>query len=178
MIILTNDPSFTAWGWGVVQVTKNKISILDVGCIKTQPEYKKKRIRKSDDRVRRAEEISALLLNIIKRYKVNWIVSELPHGSQSASAAVMLGITAGILTGLGKALGIPVEWWSEGDAKKAIAHRRSVSKQVMVDSIDKIYHPPFTKIEYIDEAIADALAIFHVARDQSMVIQAALKGIQ
>ena len=93
-------------------------------------------------------------------------------------AAIMLGITAGLLTGLGKGLNIPVEWWSEEDAKKAVLQRRSVSKQDMVNRIGEIYDPPYIGVKYADEAVADALAIFHVAKDQSMVIRAALNGVK
>ena len=45
--ILTNDPSLTAWGWVVLRGN----AIVEAGCIKTESQAKKRRIRKGDDRI-------------------------------------------------------------------------------------------------------------------------------
>ena len=86
-VILTNDPSITAWGWAVVNA---KGRVLETGCIKTAPEQKKRRIRKSDDTTRRASAIIQKLLSLIKKYNVEYLLSERPHGSQNASAALKI----------------------------------------------------------------------------------------
>jgi Holliday junction resolvasome RuvABC endonuclease subunit len=167
-IILTNDPSITAWGWGVLN-DQNKV--LAVGCIKTSPEQKKRRIRKGDDTVRRVSEVVQQLLNIIDKHKVNFLVSELPHGSQNAQAAVMIGIVTGIVQTMSDCLGIPVEWFSEGDAKKAVLNKRSATKTEMIKAIDKLYRVPWANTKYIDEAVADSLAVHYVASKQSSTLK-------
>ena len=166
--ILTNDPSMTGWGWAVLSGNGN---IHKTGCIKTAPEQKKRRIRKGDDTVRRASELIKQLVSIIKTYNVQLIISELPHGSQNAQAAVMIGLVTGIMQTMADVLGLPIEWFSEGDAKKCLLGKLSATKQETIDAIDKIYEVEWTGIKYKDEAVADALAIYHCASEQSAVLK-------
>lgn len=171
MKILTNDPSVTAWGWAVVQLAGGRSRILDTGCIKTKPEYKKKRIRKSDDTVRRFKEISDKLVELHKKHDLDWVLSEAPHGSQSASAAIMIGGVAGVLAMYSSAHDLPIEWYSEGDCKKHLCGERSLSKQATVDMIVDIYGDSWLRgIKYKDQAVADALAVFHAGRDSSQAL--------
>jgi Holliday junction resolvasome RuvABC endonuclease subunit len=158
--ILTNDPSFTAWGWAVLD---NDANIIDCGCIKTAPEQKKRRIRTSDDRTRRTVEITQELLRLIRKYNIKYILTEAPHGSQNASAAVMIGITTGVLTAISECLEIPLESYNEQDSKKCLLGKKAATKQETLDAIEKLYDVPFTGIAYRDEAIADAIAVYHVA---------------
>lgn len=159
LTVLTNDPSFTAWGYAIIKNNK----IIETGCIKTAPENKKSRIRKSDDTVRRISEINKVLLGLIKQYEVDFILSEAPHGSQNASAAVMIGIVAGMVQTISDTLGIPVEWYSEMDSKKFVLGKKSATKTEMVNAIAKLYDVPWKKIKYSDEAVADAIAVYHTA---------------
>ena len=166
--ILTNDPSFTAWGWAVVS---KQGEIIASGCLKTAPESKKRRIRKSDDTTRRASEIIQQLLAIIRRYNVCYLLSESPHGSQNASAAVMIGLVAGIVQTLADTLNLGIEWYSEQDAKKAVLGKKAATKSDMIEAIDKLYEIDWTGTKYIYEAVDDALAVYSVARLQSPTLK-------
>jgi len=169
MNILTNDPSFTAWGWAVVSSAYNKIR--ETGCIKTAPEQNKRRIRASDDRTRRAADIVQELLRIIRKYDIKMIISEAPHGSQNAQAAIMIGMVAGITTAISECLDIPIEYYAEADSKKAILGKRAATKSDMIEAIDKLYEVDWKSIKYIDEAVADALAVHYVATKQSQMLK-------
>lgn len=167
--ILTNDPSMTAWGWAVV-TPQGKV--VDSGAIKTQPSHKKLGIRKGDDRARRITEINSELLEVIEKWKIKLILSEQPHGSQSAVAAVMIGITAGIVQTMGDCLDIAVEWFSEAEAKKAISGKRSVGKdEMVVIAKTKFSNVNWRNTKWIDQAVADSLAVFYVASKQSALIK-------
>jgi Holliday junction resolvasome RuvABC endonuclease subunit len=170
--ILTNDPSFTAWGWAVIDMKGN---VIKVGCIKTEPESKKRRIRKGDDTVRRIGEINNVLLSVIGEHNVQIILCELPHGSQNAQAAVMIGAVAGITQTLADCKGLPIDWYSEQDAKKHLTGKKSVTKTEIVNAISNIYEVPWKGIKYHDEAVADAMAIYHVAKSQSPLLKMNLK---
>lgn len=165
--ILTNDPSFTAWGWVVIDGMK----LITKGTIKTVPLAKKLRIRKGDDTVRRIGEINNILLNTIHEYNVKYILTELPHGSQNASAAVMIGACAAILETISNTLDIPIEWYSEADAKKATLGKTSSTKKEMIDRIKQLYKVDWTNTKYKDEATADALAVHYVATKQSSTLK-------
>lgn len=159
LTILTNDPSLTAWGYAVI---RNDV-IIDCGCIKTAPEHKKTRIRKSDDTVRRISEINKVLLEKIGTYNVDFLLSEAPHGSQNASAAAMVGMVAGMIQTMSDVLKIPVEWYSEMDSKKFVLGKKSATKTEMINAIKSLYKVPWKRTKYIDEAIADAIAVYHTA---------------
>lgn len=159
LTVLTNDPSFTAWGYAIIKDSK----IIDSGCIKTAPENKKSRIRKSDDTVRRISEINKILLGLIHTHGVDFILSEAPHGSQNASAAVMIGIVAGMVQTISDTLEIPVEWYSEMDSKKFVLGKKAAVKSEMIEAIKKLYDVPWKNIKYHDEAVADAIAVYHTA---------------
>jgi len=166
--ILTNDPSMTAWGWAILDYQGR---IIEIGCIKTVTEGKKRRIRKSDETSQRISEINNVLLGLIRRYNVNYILTESPHGSQNASAAVMVGIVAAIVQTISDCLDIGVEWYSEGDSKKCLLGKISATKQETVDAIKKLYDVPWTGKKYKDEAVADALAVHYVATKQSSTLK-------
>lgn len=166
--ILTNDPSLTGWGWAVLDYAGQ---VLDCGCIKTESESKARRIRKGDDRVRRISEINHALIDIIRSYNVKIILSELPHGSQTASAAVMIGITAGIAQTIADCFAMSIEWYSEGDAKKHLLNKRSATKQEIINAIASHYDVTWFDVKYKDEAVADAMAIYHLAQEESSVIK-------
>ena len=167
-IVLTNDPSITAWGYAVLDAQDK---ILATGCIKTEPLYKKRRTRKGDDTVRRVSEINQRLIKVIRHYKVTYLLTELPHGSQNASAAVMIGIVTGVVQTLSDALKIGVEWYAEMDAKKCVLGKNSATKREMINAICELYDVPWKGVKYKDEAIADALAIHYTATKQSNVLQ-------
>ena len=167
--ILTNDPSMTAWGWAVLSGSGK---VYETGCIKTSPEQKKRRIRKGDDTVRRASEIIRQLIEIIKQYDIQLILSELPHGSQNASAAVMIGLVTGIVQTLADCFDLPIEWYSEGDAKKCALNRLSATKGEIIERMITLYKSDWLSgTKYIDESIADALAIHHVASKTSSTLK-------
>lgn len=170
--ILTNDPSMTAWGWAIMSYQGE---VLLRGCIKTETEGKKRRIRKSDETCRRISEINNTLLSIIKENNVNYILTESPHGSQNASAAVMIGAVAAIMQTISDCLGIGIEFYSEQDSKKCLLGKKSATKQETIDAIDKLYVVPWFGTKYKDEAVADAIAVYHVASKQSSTLKL-LKG--
>lgn len=168
-VILSNDPSITAWGWVVIDIQDQVV--LEAGCIKTIPNHKKLRIRKGDDTTRRISEINQALLHVFKKYDVKYILSELPHGSQSAVGAVMIGIVTGIVQTFADIKGIGIEWYSEADSKMCNLGKRAATKDEMITAIDKLYAMPWTNIGYKDEAMADAMAVYHTALKSSNIIK-------
>jgi len=165
--ILACDPSFTAWGWAVLQ----NHQVIDSGCIKTKPEAKKRRIRQGDDRVRRTSEIILSLMETMGDHTIDFIVSELPHGSQNAKAAVMIGTVMGILQTFSELWSIPIEWYSENDAKKALFGRISASKNQVIEAVQDTFEVRLMGPKYVREAVADALAIYNVAHKNSPTLK-------
>ena len=165
--IMACDPSFTAWGWVVLEGHIPQAQ----GVIVTKPEVKKKKIRAGDDQARRVREIIQQLDRIIEKYHVQYIVSELPHGSQNYKGAVMIGIVTGILEGFNVLRNIPLEWYLENDAKRALLGRLSASKDEVKQAVADLYKVYWTGVKYADEAVADALAIYYAAECSSPTIK-------
>lgn len=170
--ILTNDPSICAWGYAVISMDEE---ILEANCIKTESGGKKMRIRKGDDSIRRINEITSELIRVIKEHNVVFIISELPHGSQSASAAVMIGMVTGIMQTIADCFDIGIEWYSEGDSKHSLLGKRSATKGETIKAVKKLYDVPWFNVGYRDEAIADAMSIYYLARKSSGTLKALLK---
>lgn len=167
--ILAFDPSLRGWGYVIINPVDS--SIVEADCIKTENESKKRRIRKGDDTVRRVSEINRRLISVLKSNNIRLIVSELPHGSQSAKSAQMIGIVTGIVQTITDCFELPIEWYSEADAKKALSNKQSLSKDQTIAGIDGLYTMPWTGVKFCDEAIADATAIYHAAQKSSNVIK-------
>jgi Holliday junction resolvasome RuvABC endonuclease subunit len=172
--VLCLDPSLTAFGWVVVKDDE----VLGKGCIKTKPSSKKLNIRMGDDRVRRISEINHVLLDAVKKHNVAYIVSEQPHGSQSSSAAVTLGISLALITTMANTLEIGLEWYSEAESKQCALGRTEATKQEMVDRMKELYDGWFQDKDgkkAVNEAVADSLAIHYVAKKNSSIIKYMLK---
>lgn len=167
------DPSIREFGIAIVSNYNidNKPKVLYTCCIKTESNIKKLRVRAGDDRIRRLNEIGAEINELITLYKVSYVVSEQPHGSQSASAAITLGMVTGLVQGIQNFGGIPVEWYSEADSKKALLGKSSATKLEIIKAIKKKYDIAWPATKYKQEAIADALAIHNVALRNSHVLK-------
>ncbi len=167
--IMTHDPSICAWGVVIIDYSGN---IIYAECIKTEgTPAKKRRIRKGDDDVRRMTEIIDFLLSLIEKYNVQFMFTELPHGSQNAAAAKMIGAVSGIVQTISQCMKIGVEWYSEGDSKHHLLGKRSAVKKETINAIKKLYNVPWTNIGFRDEAIADAISIYHLALMESPVLK-------
>ena len=145
-------------------------------CIKTEPKPKKLRIGKeAADRIRRVKRINRILKAVIKKYQVNYIVSELPHGSQSAAAATSLGLISGAVQSMSDFLDIPIEWYSEGDSKKALLGKLTATKEETIIAVSKLYDVKWAKVKYKDEAVADAISVYVAALKHSPYLKTVIK---
>ena len=174
--ILACDPSLTAWGWAIINWDG---SVVAHGCIQTEPLHKKLRIRVGDDFARRIKEIDNVLITAIRKYNVNYMVCELPHGSQNASAAKMVGAVPSIMETISMCFDIGLEWYSEADGKKAILGSSSGSKDAMVRGVKKLYPNVYMRDhKFYKEAVSDAIAIYHVASLQSNTMKLLSKTLR
>lgn len=171
--IMACDPSLTAFG---IVVLRNNL-VIDHGVVATKPEAKKRKIREGDDMVRRTRELLQALVRVINKHNVTYIVTELPHGSQNSRGAIMIGIVMGIMESMNTLRNIPVEYYSEADAKKAVVGRISATKKQIIEAVDELYEvkwqykPSGKPLEYYNEAVADALAIYYCAECSSPTLK-------
>ncbi len=159
-MILALDIAFANLGWSVV----NFGELIDFGTIRTEKDQRKQ-TRVSDDNMHRAGLLSTELLEIIGKHEVKGIIGEVPHGSQNAKAANLLGYACGIVAAVAAAKNIPCEWVSEGDSKKAAIGKRSGTKEEMMEWCRRQWPcAQFPKAKTHFEHVADSLAAYHALR--------------
>lgn len=173
--VLALDPSLTAFGWAIVDDWK----IIESGCIKTQPSPKVHKIRKGDDSIRRIQELLNVFQTLFENYPIKYIVSEQPHGSQSASAATSLGMMLSLVESMSKWNNIAVEWYSEQESKRCILYKNEATKAEMIKAVRATKYTNWFREgngkKAINEAVADALAVHYVATKNSFVLKTFMK---
>jgi len=164
-MILALDIAFASMGWAVIE----KGVVVECGTIKTA-KTKNKQTRVADDRAWRCAQIAQELKRVIDEHNVGGVVGELPSGSQNASACSMLGMAMGVVVGVIETTGLPAEWISPTDSKKAATGRRSASKEEMMDWCRKA-HPYYTfpKTKTVFEHVADAIAAYNGLKPGNLV---------
>jgi len=147
MIILGIDPGTATTGYGVLRSQKNKLEVLDVGCIKTN---------KNLAIPERLDLIAKELKKIIKKYKPQIMAVEELFFFKNAKTVITVGQARGVILFVGKNQGLEIHEYTPLQVKQAVVgYGRAEKKQVqqMVKAILglKVIPKP-------DDA-ADALAV-------------------
>ena len=168
MIILTCDPSLTAFGWAVVEYdpASGYINLLDGGCIETKAVNKttQPKVLKTEWDNHRALEIADVLVKKTVQYMVTDIIFENSAGSKSALAISALALVKGVILGIVATTGLPVKFVNPKAIKKKVGGASSTSKTLVMGIVStKI--PKFITLatgmtKAKREAISDALAVF------------------
>lgn len=178
--VLALDVAFAHLGWAIMEPHEDGWRCLDGYVIETKKSDKKKKIRVADDDVRRCTEHFATLSAIITRCGIQGIVAEMPPGgSKSATSAKAMGMAKAVVACAAEAHGLPTEWITPDEGKKAATGKKNASKAQVQRAMIKEY-PDCTKsfklkrgskTEYENrfEHTADALAAFKAAEKGTMV---------
>ena len=156
-MLLTLDIAFRNTGWVIL----NKGVIQSYGTIVTKKDPRKQ-VKISDDYASNCTQLAAQLNAIIWSYRPKGILAELPHGSQNARAAKMLGGAVGIVAAIAVCHNLPLELISEGDSKQAALGKKSAAKEEAMDWARKKYpNIDFGNIKAKFEHVADALMAYN-----------------
>lgn len=181
--ILGMDPSFRNWGYvtGSYDVV-NEALVLDELELMTTERGKEKNILVTEDDFNCSKLLHRKMVS--KADGMNVIFSEIPSGSQSASAARKLGIVTGIMS----STNVPLISLTPTQVKMASVGKRTASKSEMIDWAVETY-PELnwlkrkSKGELVlvkkNEHLADAVAVVHagIQSDRFKQLASMLKGI-
>ena len=135
-MLLACDPGFNNFGCAIINQYGH---VIDAGTIQTQ-KTTKKLLRTADDDVQRIMYITSRLKEVIQKYEVKGILSELPpSGGQSAAAVKGLSMAVSLLTTLSILFSIPVEWATPDEVKKALTGKKNASKEDMMKAACNLY---------------------------------------
>lgn len=129
-MLISLDIGFSHTGWSIF----DKGGLIDIGLIETE-KTEKKMIRISDDNVRRCIEIADKINMLKQQYKLQGLLGELPAGTQNARAANHFGLIIGTVGVTAHFLGLPAEWCSQQEVKKATTGDRFATKDKMMEVI-------------------------------------------
>lgn len=99
------DAAFANTGFALAEVDltdpKNPVvDVIDLDIVQTEVQKTPRGVPKSHDDLRRARDVQAVINDRIATWKPDFIVAEIPFGSQSARSSWTLGIALGILSAI------------------------------------------------------------------------------
>jgi len=147
MIILGIDPGTALIGFGVVKNSKQKVELVEYGCIETEPKY---------STAERLDQLDQQLEEIIKKHKPDKMAVEDIFFFKNHKTAVKVSQARGVVLCRAAKMKIPVAEYTPLQVKQAVtSYGRAEKKQVqeMVKLLLKL-----EKIPKPDDA-ADALAV-------------------
>lgn len=154
--IASFDPSLR--NFGIAKAVYNgKVELKDLSLIKTKPN---KKLNRGEDDLRCARKIIEEINPIIKW--ADYVVAEIPVGSQSARAAWTLGIVLGILATIPNLIEV-----SATEAKAVTGNKRASKKKVTKWATSR--YPDANWLYYRgrlvndNEHLADAVCALHAA---------------
>lgn len=150
-IIIGVDPGTIVTGYAVIEVSSDKIDLLDFGCIRPPPKHK------LSDRYLIIHDATSELL---ERYEPGAMSIETQFVSKNAQSAIKLGMARGVIVLAARKKKVEVFEYSPKKAKLAVTGNGNASKhqvQHMIKYLFKLSTIP----EPEDAADALALAVCH-----------------
>ena len=178
-IVLGIDGGLAHLGWSFSEIYQNTISVISLGVIETKKSDKKKKIRQSDDDIRRAKELTyeldCIIKNVIKKgYKVRAICMENMSFMRNASNAAKLKMSHGIIAAFSHFLDLPIIGIDPKDMKKKVTGSESSSKEEVEDALkDKLGISFQKQVEEIKPALrehcVDAVGVIYGCLDSDVL---------
>lgn len=150
-IILGIDPGTTVMGYGLVHVTKKKISLVNFGVIHLN------KIKDHPDKLKRIHE---RVSSIILEYKPDEMAIEAPFFGKNVQSMLKLGRAQGVAIAAALQHNLPFEEYSPRRIKQAITGSGSASKEQVAAMLQKVLN--FQEMpKYLDATDGLAVAVCH-----------------
>lgn len=171
--IIGFDPSFRNWGYSVgsLDIDTLDVSISEIGTISTQKDTSKQ-IRVNCDDLRCFKHLYDNLKVIIDRIKPVFIFAEIPHGAQTARAAVSYAGSVALCAALCPSVIVV----SARDLKITVGNKANTSKEEVIEWVHE-RHPnlPWKKsktgtLHASNEHLADSIAAIYTGLKTSQFV--------
>lgn len=124
------DSGLQATGLVVVEVDHDKLRVIAMRCIQTEPHHRKHNIYQIDDDTRRCVEIARGVRELYRSNPFRGAVVELPAGGARGSRANRaMGLAHGVIVGALQGLDVPVECVMPEDVKVFAGGKRHATKE-------------------------------------------------
>ena len=147
MIILGIDPGFATLGFGIINVDKDKFTLIDYGCIKTSA---------GKDFAERLETIYDAIKKILKKYQPDKVAVENIYFAKNVKTAIKVGEARGVILLASHEAGAPIFEFTPLQVKQALTSYGQAQKTQIQKMVQILLN--LKELPKPDDA-ADALAI-------------------
>lgn len=164
-IILGIDPGTNVMGYGVLQVSGSKLSLISMGAVQ---------IKESDTGLK-LKRIFESVLSLVDNYNPDHVALEAPFFGKNVQSMLKLGRAQGVAMAAALIREVPISEYSPRKIKQAITGNGASSKEQvagMLQSIVKIEQMP----KYLDATDGLAVAVCHHFQSTSKIPSNSKKG--
>ena len=138
-VILCLDPAFRHLGVTVISLLMASEEVVHASVVCTEKQNKKAKVLAADDNHRCSQELAGHLMAVIKQWKPVLICAESMQGSQNSHAALLQGMSWGVVSAVTRVLNIPVLQTTPQTVKKVLCGRKDASKDDIEAAVCKLF---------------------------------------
>jgi len=160
--LLAVDIGFAKMGCCVLCIRERGYDLVYSRVCRTAPSKKVLGIRSANDNVRRSQEITRYVTNLIDEHQISVVALELPSmGAKSAKAMRAMGLACGVIAALDVVYSkIPFLYVTPSDVKVALSGNKTASKEELQVIAGGMYPKLFNGVTKTDkEHVADAIGV-------------------
>ena len=165
-IILGIDPGTNIMGYGIIQVTDKKPTLLKMDVLKFDPKT---------DPIFRLRDIYRGTTRILEEYSPNVVAIESQFYGKNIQSMLKLGRAQGVSIAAAAQKDIPVFEYSPRKIKLAVTGKGNASKEQVAAMLKYFMHIGET-IAYLDASDAVAIALCHHVQSKSPAAKASFSG--
>ena len=158
-IILGIDPGTIIMGFGLIQVNKSAIQLLDMGVLK---------LATTDDAYQRLEKIHDKVTALIKKYHADSFAIEAPFFGKNVQSMLKLGRAQGVAIAAAMQSGLSITEYSPKKVKQSITGNGNAGKDQVMKMLQKVLLFSETP-KHLDATDALAVAVCHYYQQQSIL---------
>ena len=150
-IILGIDPGTLVMGHGIIEVSNNKIRLLEMGVLK---------LAGTDDAYRRLHKIFERVTGLITSYRPDEFAIEAPFFGKNVQSMLKLGRAQGVAIAAAMQAGLPITEYSPKKVKQSVTGNGNANKEQLMKMLQQILSFQETP-QYFDASDALAVALCH-----------------
>lgn len=158
-IILGIDPGTLLMGFGLIEVTGNKVRLIEMDVL---------RLSAKKDAYERLRLIHFKVCELVKQHTPHELAIEAPFFGKNVQSMLKLGRAQGVAIAAAMHLGLPVTEYSPRKIKQSITGNGNAGKQQVMKMLQRILS--FTEDpKYLDATDALAVAVCHHYQDNGLL---------
>lgn len=156
-IILGIDPGTIVMGYGLVQISNNKLSLVSLGIIQ---------LDKYEEHADRLKKIFDRVTGLIEEYKPDELAIEAPFFGKNVQSMLKLGRAQGVAIAAALARQVPMTEYSPKKIKMSITGNGNASKEQVAAMLENLLQFKYES-KYLDATDALGAAVCHYFQNKT-----------